>query len=488
MKNVIVVGGGISGLSAASYLSKYGFKVKILEKNQYFGGRIRKLVEDGFTFDMGPSWYWMPEIFENFFNDFNRTSSDYYSLTRLDPSYKVFWEDDTESEIPADYNQLKELFESIEEGSSIELDNYLSDAKIKYEVGMGEFVMKPSLSATEYLELDLLKNIMKLDLLKSISSSIQSKFKNKKLRQLLEFPVLFLGAKPSDTPSLYSMMNYADIKLGTWYPDGGMYKIAEAFEEIAKENGVELIKNSEVESVEIIDNNIHSIKTNDKLFSADIVVNASDYHHFDQNILPNNYSSYTDSYWDNRIFAPTCVLFYIGVNKKIQNFEHHNLFFDTDFDRHSEAIYKTNEWPREPLFYASLTSKSDNTAPDGKENLFILVPLSTNVKTDENEINRIFDYTIKKIENRTKTSILDAIEYKKTFTREDFISDYNSFKGNAYGLANTLLQTGFLKPKMKSKKINNLYNCGQLTVPGPGLPPSILSGKIVADLIKKEVS
>lgn len=488
MKNVIVVGGGISGLSAASYLSKYGFKVKILEKNQYFGGRIRKLEEDGFTFDMGPSWYWMPEIFENFYNDFDKKSSDYYDLIRLDPSYKVFWEDDTENEIPADYKELKELFESIEEGSSYELDNYLSDAKIKYDVGMGEFVMKPSLSAIEYLELDLLKNSMKLDLLKSISSSIKSKFKNKKLQQLLEFPVLFLGAKPSDTPSLYSMMNYADIKLGTWYPDGGMYKIAEAFEDISKVNGVELINNSEVQSVEIIDNKIYSIVANDKIFNTDIVVNASDYHHFDKNILPNKYSSYSDSYWDNRTFAPTCVLFYVGVNKKLQNLEHHNLFFDTDFDRHSEAIYKTNEWPREPLFYVSLTSKSDNTAPDGKENLFILVPLSTNVKTDENEINRIFDYTIKKIENRTKTSILDAIEYKKTFTREDFISDYNSYKGNAYGLANTLLQTGFLKPKMKSKKIKNLYNCGQLTVPGPGLPPSILSGKIVADLIKKEVS
>ena len=488
MKKVVIIGGGISGLSAASYLSKYGFKVQLLEKNEYFGGRIRKHDKSGFVFDMGPSWYWMPEIFENFYNDFGKQSSNFYDLVRLDPSYKVFWGDDTTNEIPASYEQLKLLFESIEKGSSIKLDEYLSDAKVKYEVGMGEFVMKPSLSATEYLEFDLLKNSMKLDLLKSISSSIKSRFRNKKLQQLLEFPVLFLGAKPSDTPSLYSMMNYADIKLGTWYPKGGMYKIAEAFEKIAIENGVNLIKNSEVLDVEIDNNRISSIKTTNDIYEADIVINASDYHHFDQNILPTKYRSYNKSYWENRTFAPTCVLFYLGVNKSIPNLEHHNLFFDTNFDEHSEAIYKTNKWPQEPLFYVSLTSKTDKTAPEGKENLFILVPLSTNVQTDENEINRIFEYTIKKIENRTNTSINDAIEYKKTFTREDFISDYNSYKGNAYGLANTLLQTGFLKPKMKSKKVQNLYNCGQLTVPGPGLPPSILSGKIVADLIVKEVS
>jgi phytoene desaturase len=486
MNKVTVIGGGISGLSAASYLSKYGFNVKLLEKNEYFGGRIRKHKEEGFTFDMGPSWYWMPEIFDKFYKDFNSKTSDFYELNRLNPSYKVFWEDNTSSDIPADYNELKKLFESIEKGSSEHLDKYLSDAKIKYEVGMGEFVMKPSLSAFEYLEIDLLKNSLKLDLLKSISSSIKSKFKNKKLQQLLEFPVLFLGAKPSDTPSLYSMMNYADIKLGTWYPVGGMYKIAEAFKSIALKNNVELISSSEVVDVKTEDGKIKFVNTKQMSYETDIVVNASDYHHFDKNILNSDHSSYSKKYWQNRTFAPTCVLFYLGINKNIPELEHHNLFFDTDFEKHSEAIYKTNSWPQEPLFYVSLTSKTENTAPQGMENMFILVPLSTNVETNDEEINRIFKYTIKKIEKRTKTEIKDSIVYKKTFTREDFISDYNSYKGNAYGLANTLFQTGFLKPRMKSKKINNLYNCGQLTVPGPGLPPSILSGKIVADLIKKE--
>ncbi len=488
MRNVIVIGGGVSGLSAASYLAKYGYNVKLLEKNEHFGGRIRKYDSDGFTFDMGPSWYWMPEIFEKFYNDFDYSSSDFYELIRLSPSYKVFWDDNTSDNIPANYNDFKKLIESYEEGSSIHLDKYLADAKIKYDVGMGEFVMKPSLSATEYIEYDLLKNSFKLDLFKSISTSIKKKFKNKKIHQLLEFPVLFLGAKPSETPSLYSMMNYADIKLGTWYPKGGMYRIAEAFETIARKNNVELINNSEVLSVKVNDKKISSIKTKNTEYEADLVVNAGDYHHFDKNILDNEYQMYNENYWNKRTFAPTCALFYLGINKKIPNLEHHNLFFDTDFDEHSEAIYKNDTWPKEPLFYVSLTSKTDNTAPDGMENMFILVPLSPNVSTEEKEIERLFDYTINRIEKRTNEKFKNDIIHMHTFTRDDFIADYNSYKGNAYGLANTLLQTGFLKPRMKSKKINNLYNCGQLTVPGPGLPPSILSGKIVADLIRKETS
>lgn len=458
-----------------------------MEKNNYTGGRIRLHEEDSFTFDMGPSWYWMPDVFEKFYADFEHTTSDFYKLKRIDPSYKIFWDDNTSNNIPADYDELKSLFESIEKGSAARLDKYLDDARIKYEVGMGEFVERPSLSFTEYLDPKLITNSFKLDLLKSISSSIGKKFENSKLKQILEFPVLFLGAKPSKTPALYSMMNYADIKLGTWYPMGGMYEIAKAFTQIATEQGVKIVLNQPVEKVLINNGKITDVITNIGKYEADAVLNSADYNHFDQYILDKEYRKYDEKYWDSRVFAPTCLLFYLGVDKKLNGVEHHNLFFDTDFDKHSEDIYDTHKWPKEPLFYLSATSKTDKTAPEGCENLFILIPLSTEIEETDQIVDNYYDMVIVRIETRIGQKFKENIIYKKIFSRTDFISDYNSYKGNAYGLANTLLQTGFLKPKMKNDKIDNLYYAGQLTVPGPGLPPSILSGKIAAKLLLKEV-
>ena len=435
---------------------------------------------------MGPSWYWMPDIFEKFYNDFGHTTSDFYKLKRIDPSYKIFWDDNTSTNVPANYNELKSLFESIEKGSGDKLEKYLDDAKIKYEVGMGEFVERPSLSITEYLDPKLIVNSFKLDLLSSISTSIGKKFKNQKLRQLLEFPVLFLGAKPTNTPALYSMMNYADIKLGTWYPMGGMYEIAKAFTSIAEKQGVKIVLNQPVEKVIIRNGEISEVKTNKDKYEVDAVINTADYHHFEQVLLGDNYSKYNERYWESRVFAPTCLLFYLGINKTIKGIEHHNLFFDTDFDQHSEDIYDTHKWPKEPLFYLSATSKTDETAPLDCENLFILIPLSTEIEETEVIIENYYEMVIDRIEKRIGQNIKENIIYKKVFSRKDFISDYNSYKGNAYGLANTLLQTGFLKPKMKNDNIRNLYYAGQLTVPGPGLPPSILSGKIAAQLLHKE--
>jgi phytoene desaturase len=428
----------------------------------------------------------MPDIFEKFYNDFGHTTSDFYKLKRIDPSYKIFWDDNTSTNVPANYNELKSLFESIEKGSGDKLEKYLDDAKIKYEVGMGEFVERPSLSITEYLDPKLIVNSFKLDLLSSISTSIGKKFKNQKLRQLLEFPVLFLGAKPTNTPALYSMMNYADIKLGTWYPMGGMYEIAKAFTSIAEKQGVKIVLNQPVEKVIIRNGEISEVKTNKDKYEVDAVINTADYHHFEQVLLGDNYSKYNERYWESRVFAPTCLLFYLGINKTIKGIEHHNLFFDTDFDQHSEDIYDTHKWPKEPLFYLSATSKTDETAPLDCENLFILIPLSTEIEETEVIIENYYEMVIDRIEKRIGQNIKENIIYKKVFSRKDFISDYNSYKGNAYGLANTLLQTGFLKPKMKNDNIRNLYYAGQLTVPGPGLPPSILSGKIAAQLLHKE--
>ncbi len=479
-KKIVVIGGGFAGLSAASYLAKGGYDVTIVEKNDSLGGRCRSFEAEGFTFDMGPSWYWMPDVFENFFKDFGRTTKEFYELVRLDPSYKVIFEDE-ELDLAADYQKLKAQFEYYQPGAGRLLDKFLADAKYKYEAGMGEYVQKPSLSITEFLRWNILTSFLKMDLFTSISKEIRAKFKHPKLVQLLEFPVLFLGAKPKDTPALYSLMNYADIILGTWYPMGGMAEIPKAMEAIARDQGVKVKLSTAVESFEFSGKSISSIVTSAGLFEVDHVISTADYHHTETQLLPENLRSYNENYWESRTMAPSSLLFYLGINKKVSGLLHHNLFFDTDFGKHASEIYDSKEWPEDPLFYICCPSKTDSSvAPEGCENLFLLVPLAAGVKDSEEERERIFTLMMRRLKEKIGEDLLHNIIYKRSFCVNDFKSEYNSFKGNAYGLANTLMQTAFLKPKMKSKKVTNLLYAGQLTTPGPGVPPSLISGEVAA--------
>ncbi len=490
MKKVVVIGSGFAGMSAACFMAKAGWEVTVLEKNEMPGGRARKLEEGGFTFDMGPSWYWMPDVFEHFFNCFGKKVSDYYHLQRLDPSYRVYW-DDKAMDIPADYATLKKLFESIEPGSGTALDKFLDEAAYKYQVGVNKLVYKPGQSLAEFADTDLIKGVFKLDVFTSMKKHISKYFKHPQLQQLLEFPVLFLGALAADTPALYSLMNYADIKLGTWYPEGGMYKIVNGMYSLAKELGVQFHFNHTVSSIQtsnaaakkiIAQNGMETV-----VFEPDVVISNADYHFTETKLLAPNDRSYSDAYWNKRVMAPSSILYYVGLNKKLENVLHHSLFFDTSFEVHGNEIYKTPQWPSEPLFYVSVTSVSDDTvAPQGHENLFFLIPVAAGLQGDTEELrDKYFDQIVKRFEERTGQEIRSAIVYKRSYSVSDFVSDYNSFKGNAYGLANTLMQTAILKPSLRSKKLNNLFYTGQLTVPGPGVPPSLISGEVVAKEVLK---
>ncbi len=485
-KNICVIGSGFSGLSSATYLANQGHNVYVLEKNSKLGGRARQFSSKGFTFDMGPSWYWMPDVFEKYFNDFDKNIKDYLKLKRLDPSYKVFFEDG-HIDVPANYQELKDLFESMEEGSGDNLDLFISQAEKKYKVGIQNLVYKPGLSIKEFIDKDTITGVFQLDIFKSMHSHIRKYFKNEKIIKLLEFPILFLGATPKNTPALYSLMNFADIKLGTWFPEGGMYKIVEAMVELAKEKGVKFYTSEEVKKFSYVNKKISHVITTKKTYDADYVVCSGDYQHFDQNVLDKKYKNYSASYWDKRTLAPSSLLFYIGLDKKLKNISHHCLFFDKDFEKHAEEIYSTPRWPSEPLFYASFTSDSDKTvAPKNHENMFLLIPIAPDLEDNRIIRERYFDLIISRLEKLTNQNIKDHIVYKKSYGIRDFKKDYHSFKGNAYGLANTLFQTAILKPSIKNKKLDNLYFCGQLTVPGPGVPPSLISGNVVAkELLNK---
>lgn len=490
-KKVVIIGSGFAGLSAACFIAKAGWHVIVIEKNEQPGGRARQLKADGFTFDMGPSWYWMPDIFERFFKQFNKTVSDYYTLTRLDPSYRIYWKDDY-TNIPADYNELKDLFEKLEPGAGNKLDKFINEAAYKYKVGMQQLVFKPGLSVTEFLDADLLNGIFKLDVFTSVKNHVRKFFKNERLQQLLEFPVLFLGAMADKIPALYSLMNYADIKGGTWFPQGGMYSIVDAMYKLALELGVQFHFNTNAIEIKVENKQakgVSSETSNGKIFfEADVVVSNADYHFTENKLLPAVYRNYSEGYWNNKTMAPSCILFYVGLNKKLENVLHHSLFFDTSFNQHAKEIYASKEWPSDPLFYVSASSVTDKSlAPHNGENLFFLVPVAAGLSNDTNELRETyFGKIVERFEKRIGQSIKENIVYKKSFAYSDFIHDYNAYKGNAYGLANTLLQTAILKPSIKNKKLKNLFYTGQLTVPGPGVPPALISGEIVSKQIITE--
>lgn len=482
MGKIGIIGSGFSSLSAACHLAKAGFEVNVFEKNATVGGRARQLKKEGFTFDIGPSWYWMPDIFEKFFNDFGKKTADYYKLQKLSPAYKIFFEDD-EMTIGDCMDKICAEFERIETGSSKHLRTFIGKAQENYDIAINKIVLKPGLSPLELVTKD---TVLRVDqFFKTISQEVRKKFTNPKLISTLEFPVLFLGAKPSKTPSFYSFMNFADFGLGTWHPEGGMYEIIKAMHQLALELGVVFHLESPIDGITVEAGTVTGLKTSGKHYRFDKVISGADYHH-SETLLEKKYRQYSEAYWDKKTFAPSSLLFYVGFDKKIDRVEHHNLFFDTDFDRHAQEIYDTPAWPSEPLFYANFPSVTDTKmAPDGQEAGFFLIPVAPGLEDTEALRQQYFDIIIDRLEKRTGQDVRKNIIFTESFCVNDFIKEYNSYKGNAYGMANTLSQTAFLRPGLKSGKVKNLFFTGQLTVPGPGVPPSLISGKLVAELITK---
>lgn len=481
---IVIIGSGFSSLAASCYLAKAGHDVQVFEKNDTVGGRARQLKGKGFTFDIGPTWYWMPDVFEKFFNDFDKKVSDYYLLDKLSPAYKVFFEENSSVEIADNLAEIEKTFESIEVGSGKKLHAFIKEAKSNYDIAIKDLVYRPGDSITELITPQTAMKVSQF--FSTISKTVKSRFKDYRLQQILEFPVLFLGAKPSNTPGFYNFMNYADFGLGTWHPKGGMYKVVEAMENLAIELGVQFHVNASVEKINVKDRKAIGLQVNGKTIEADVVLSGADYH-FTETLLETKQRQYSEKYWDKKTFAPSSLLFYVGFDKKIENVNHHTLFFDAPFEQHAKEIYDTKKWPENPLFYASFPSKTDDDfAPEGSEAATFLIPLAIDLE-DTPEIREFyFDKIITRFEKLTKQSVREHIVFKESYCVNDFKNDYNSYKGNAYGLANILTQTAFLRPKIQSKKVENLYFTGQLTVPGPGVPPSLISGKIASEKIIKE--
>lgn len=489
-KKIAIIGSGFSGMSAAAYAARDGHEVHVYEKHDQPGGRARQFsTPGGFVFDMGPSWYWMPDIMDKFFEDFNYKTSDFFELVSLNPQFDILFSDGKLS-IPENYEELKNLFEETEPGSAKQLDRFMKSAKYKYEVGMQDFVNKPCYSWSEFLSLKIAKSALQLDLLTNFRSYVAKYFSHPKLKALMEFPVIFLGASPKNIPALYSLMNYGGYVLGTKYPLGGFHQLVKAMQTVAERQGAGFHFNHAVTAIDTKDNRVHALEIEGEWQQFDAVITSADYRHSENLLTDERRKNYDETYWENKTFAPSCLIYYLGIKNKIPALSHHTLFFEHDLDAHIDTIYGHKAWPEKPLFYCCCPSKTDESvAPEGCENLFLLMPVATGLEDHESIREKYLDEMLGRIKKHTGINDLQSqIVYKRSYSVHDFISDYNAYGGNAYGLANTLRQTAVLKPKIRNKQVHNLFYTGQLTVPGPGVPPSVISGKIVANEVNKLIN
>ncbi|MBE0641746.1 MAG: phytoene desaturase [Bacteroidales bacterium] len=481
----LIIGAGFSGLAAATTLAQAGKRVTVIEKHVQAGGRARTFSEKGFTYDMGPSWYWLPDVFDQYFAEFGKRPADYYELLRLDPSYRVYYGKDDYVDLPASQEKVAELFETMEKGAGAQLLRMLEEARFKYELGIGQLVRKPANSWLEYINWPVISGSMRLHVFSSVYSYFRKNFKNPRLYPILEFPMIFLGATPRKTPALYSLMNYADISLGTWYPMGGMGKVVDGMYELARELGVEFRMGESVEQLMVKDGRLSGVLTASGEIPASGVIATADYQHVESSLLPKEYRRYDNKYWEGRDLAPSALLYFLGIDKPLPELLHHNLFFDESFDRHAEELFDDARWPSRPLLYVSCTSRTDpSVAPADQENLVILIPVAPGLEDSDEVREQYYQYSLQKIKDVAGVDLEGHVVYRRDYSQKDFSQDYNAYQGNAYGLGNTLMQTAVLKPRMKSR-LPGLWFAGQMTTPGPGVPPSIISGQVAAQQLIK---
>lgn len=487
MKHVIIVGAGFGGLASAALLAKAGYAVTVYEKNASPGGRARVFRKKGYTFDMGPSWYTMPDIMERFFGLLGKKSADYYTLKRLDPSYRVVFDRHDVIDIAASLQKNYALFNRLEQNGGEKLKRYLAQAKYQYEVAMASYVIKPYRSIFDMFDIRMAKEASRLHLLDNMDTFVKRYFENERLRKILQYTLVFLGGSPKNTPAMYALMSHVDFHLGVWYPMGGIGSVVVAVEKIAKEFGANFVYDSEVERIVTESGKTSGVLVNGKFKPADIVVMNADYAHAEMDLLTGKDRTYDERYWKKRVLAPSAFMMYLGVNRRIPSLKHHTLIFAHDWVKHFDAIFEKPSWPEKPSLYMCCPSKTDpGVAPAGKENLVVLVPVAAGLP-DTEEIRKMYSEKIlTQLEEVLKISIREHIEVKRIYSIQDFEQDYHAYKGTGLGLSHTLLQTAIFRPSYRSKKVRNLFFAGQYTHPGIGIPIQLISAEIAAAEIQKE--
>lgn len=485
-KTALVIGGGFGGLSAAALLARDGWSVTLVEKNDQLGGRARYWHKDGFTFDMGPSWYLMPEVFERYFSLFGKKRSSYFDLSPLDPYYKVFYGDGETAELTPRYEENKKLFESFEEGGGVAFEEYMEQSTYKYEVAMEDFLYRDYKHIGQFFNRRLMTEGLRLGVLKKLDRFVSGYVSDRRAKQILEYAMVFLGTDPAQAPAIYSIMSHVDLKLGVFFPQKGMAGAAEGFAQLCREYGVELITDAEVKRIVTKEGKAVGVETSKGYFASDVIVSSADYEHTESELLEKNQRSYSESYWKKRVVAPSMFIAYLGIGRKLENLEHHNLYFAKEWGGHFDTIFKNPAWPDNPCFYLSCITKTDPTsAPQGCENVFLLVPVAPGLADTDEQREEYFLHLVEHVKEVTGEDLGKDILVKRLYTHRDFIQDYHAFQGTALGLSHTLMQTAVFRPRHQSKRVKNLYYTGQYTHPGVGVPMVLIASELIAKDIQE---
>jgi len=506
-QSVVVVGGGIGGLSAACYLADAGADVTLLEKNGQLGGRASRLEKEGFVFDMGPSWYLMPDVFERFFGHFDHTPEDFYELERLDPHYRIFFKDGSASngatdrqsdrvDISPDRAKNRELFESIEPGAGEAFDSYLETSETHYETAMEKFVYEDRSRLRDWVDPDVMRAApIGLQLIGSMQSHVSDYFQHPRLQQIMQYTLVFLGGSPKNTPALYNMMSHVDFNLGVYYPvpkdgdgPGGVGVVVDAIVELAEQLGVTVKTDSEVDEITRRKDAFHVETVDSEVYRPDRVVVNADYRHAEQELMPEHERQYDASYWTDRTYAPSAFLMYLGVEGEVDELAHHTLVLPEDWDPHFDQIFERPAWPDEPAYYLCVPSKTDDAvAPEGHSNLFVLVPIAPGLRDTEALRERYREQILEDVATNTGVDLRDRIVVEETFAVDDFVDRYNATEGTALGLAHTLRQTALLRPNNRSSAVDGLYFTGSFTTPGIGVPMTLISGQHAAEALADDL-
>lgn len=482
----LVIGGGFAGMAAAARLRNDGWDVVLIEQHDRLGGRGRVWQEGEYRFDLGPSWYLMPEVFEDFFTNLGKKREDYYPLKKLSPYYRVFFEGQDTVDVGPHLEGIYKLFEKIEPSGRKKLEAYLKTAGYKYDVALKEFLYKEYRSIFQFLNPRLLIQGSRLGVFGSLHAHVKRYFTDHRAQKILEYAMVFLGNSPSNAPALYSIMSHVDLVQGVFFPEGGMGTMVNGLQRLLEDIGVEVRLGTKATQIVCNNSRVEGVLTDDGHIEADLVVATGDYHHIEQDLLPKNKRNYSQRFWKKAVVAPSMFIIYAGVGKKLPNLVHHNLYFAEQWERHFDEIFENPTWPENPSYYVSMTSHDDSSmSPDGKENIFILVPIAPGLQSDLKFKEQYGRKIISHLEGLIGEPFFDQIEVLRYYAPEDFQRDYNAFKGSALGLSHTLGQTAVFRPSMRNRRLKNLFYAGQYTHPGVGVPMTLIAADVVANSVKK---
>jgi 1-hydroxy-2-isopentenylcarotenoid 3,4-desaturase len=495
-KTAVVIGGGIAGLATAALLAKAGMSVKLFESRDSVGGRASLWEKDGFRFDMGPSWYLMPDAFEQFFNLMGTTADKELKLERLSPAYQTRNEGLGDKLMMSEnLDEIKAMFEGIEKGSGAKLQEYLESAESAYDLSIKHFLYTNFRDPRSFFHKDVLAKMgtfVKL-LLTSLYDFSGKYVKDERLKKMLNFPAVFLGASPYKTPSMYHLMTHVDMNQGVFYPQGGLYTVIEAIERLAKANGVEIHTSSPVTKILSQDGKAKGVLVGNQEYLADTVIASADLQFVETQLLDDKDRSLPQKWWDNKTPGPSAMLLYLGVKGKIEQLDHHTLLYTRDWAKNFAEVFKKADGksiiPNPASLYICMPSKTDaSVAPEGYENIFVLVPIAADPSIGRGGIDRAGDESfeleadriIEQVANWCEIpDLAERIVVRRTMGPKNFEDELNAWSGTALGMAHTLTQSAFFRPKNYSKKVKNLFYTGHNTIPGIGLPMCLIGAELV---------